>query len=178
MVLEILTMFWGKEYLDMFLNTMMPSLQYNDNIPEIKKHYDIIHNIYCLQNEEIYLQDYIKNCGYEVNINSTSPSEVNWSAVGFVITNKTDISLNKNETSFGKNWISVYSNTSLIKASDLLNNISNSDAITKWDSSLQRSYGLIPSPFAGVIYIGTNFSIELESGYEISVNQSNIWRQK
>ncbi|MBD3253417.1 hypothetical protein GF386_06800 [Candidatus Pacearchaeota archaeon] len=119
----------------------------------------------------------IKNgTGYEVNLNGSAPSEVNWSGVGIVY-DKANVSLIKNLTDFGKNWISVYCNTSLNSAIGLLNNISKADAVTRWDSSAQTSRGLIHSPFPWADYLGTNFSMIMEEGYEVSVNQTMFWKQ-
>jgi hypothetical protein len=113
---------------------------------------------------------------YEVNLNISAPSRVNWSAVGIVYPPLT-ISLIKNSTSFAKNWISVYANTSLINARGLISNISNADAVSKWDETAQTSTGYIRGPFPWVPYLGTNFSIVIERGYEVSVNQSMAWTQ-
>ena len=115
--------------------------------------------------------------GYEVNINSSAPSSVNWSGVG-VVYNKTTLTLFKNDTSFHKNWIAMHSNTTLNNAQNLIGNISNADAVTKWNSQSQRSEGLIYSPFPGVLYLGTNFNITMEVAYEVSVNETMSWEQK
>lgn len=115
--------------------------------------------------------------GYEANLNSSAPSEVNWSGVGIVY-DKINIELVKNETSFGKNWISIYVNTSLVNAQDVLGSIENSDAVTTWDSNSQITRGLIPSPFPWVPYLGTNFNLNLEGGYEVSVTADTSWEQE
>jgi len=57
-----------------------------------------------------------------------------------------------------------------------LNNISNSDAVSKWNSSTQTSQGLVYIPAWG-IYVGTNFNLNMEEGYEVSVNQTTYWNQ-
>lgn len=115
--------------------------------------------------------------GYEVNLNSSAQDSVNWSTVG-ILKSPILINLTKNSTDFGKNWISIYGNTSLVNAQDLILNISGSDAVTSWYSQLQSSKGLIFSPFSWVSYVGTNFYIEPEGGYEVSVNVSGEWVQK
>ena len=112
---------------------------------------------------------------YEVNINSSAPSSVNWSGVGIVY-NKSNINLVKNATSFGKNWLSMYANTSLISAQGLINNITNADAVSIWNETIQKSQGYVYVPAFG-IYVGTNFSIQLERGYEVSVNATTSWTQ-
>jgi hypothetical protein len=115
--------------------------------------------------------------GYEVNLNSSAPSLVNWSLIG-VVYEPVTLSLIKNSTDFGKNWISIYGNTTLVGASDLLVNISNSDAVSYWDYEAQTSRGLIPNPFPfGPAYLGDNFSISVETGYEVSVTQNVDWTQ-
>jgi len=114
--------------------------------------------------------------GYEVNINSSAPSEVNWSGVG-ITHQKTILQLIKNSTSFGKNWIAIYGNTTLNNAQDLIKNITNADAVTNWNPESQTSEGYIKSPFPWIPYLGTNFNIEIEKGYEVSVNQTTSWEQ-
>jgi len=115
--------------------------------------------------------------GYEVNINSTAPSAINWSGVGIVL-NPVMINLIKyNSTYWGKNWVSICANTTLVGADQLLNNITYADAVTDWDENAQTSLGLIHSPFPWAQYLGTNFSILLEGGYEVSVNQTMPWQQ-
>ena len=119
----------------------------------------------------------VQGRGYEVNVNSSQPSPFNWSLVG-VVYEKKNISLIKNSTSFGKNWIAISGNTSLNNAQNLIGNISGADAVTNWNAVLQKSEGLIPSPFPfGPRFLGTNFNIEIEKGYEVSVNQSINWTQ-
>jgi hypothetical protein len=114
--------------------------------------------------------------GYEVNINSSAPSLINWSLVGLVY-NPVTINLIKNSTYFGKNWIAMNANTTMNGASDILTNISNSDATTRWDPIAQTSKGLIHSPWSWVSYLGTNFSISIEEGYEVSVTTNTDWMQ-
>jgi len=114
--------------------------------------------------------------GYEVNVNDSAPSSINWSGVGIVYSS-TNINLVKNSTSFGKNWISMSANTSLTNAQGLIQNISNADALTRWNSSSQKSSGLIPSPFPWAQYLGENFNLNVESGYEVSVTASGVWSQ-
>ena len=115
--------------------------------------------------------------GYEVNINSSAPASVNWSGAGIVY-NPVNVTLTNNATSFGLNWIAMYANTSLGNAAALLSNISDADAITRWNSTLQTSQGLVPSPFPWIPgYIGTNFPVNIQNGYEVSVNQTTNWSQ-
>ncbi|HJX50319.1 MAG TPA: hypothetical protein VJ438_02560, partial [Candidatus Nanoarchaeia archaeon] len=114
--------------------------------------------------------------GYEVNLNLTSSVFTNWSIVG-ILKDKASVPLIKNSTSFGKNWVSLHSNSSLQDAQGLISSVSYADAVTDWDSNLQTSQGLIPSPFPWSPYIGTNFLLEPEKGYEISVNESSIYDQ-
>lgn len=119
--------------------------------------------------------DLSPGAGYELNINSSVPSLINWSLVGIVYSPVT-INLIKNSTDFGKNWIAMYANTSLINANNLINNITNADAVTNWDNQLQKSKGYIYVPGWG-IYIGTNFNTEIEKGYEVSVTADTDWMQ-
>jgi len=114
--------------------------------------------------------------GYEVNLNLTSPSFTNWSLIGLV-NSKENVSLIKNSTSFGKNWISLYYNTSFDKAEDLIYAVSYLDAVTNWDEFNQISQGYIPSPVPWIPYIGTNFILEPEKGYEFSVTQNSTYIQ-
>nr|HVY01829.1 hypothetical protein [Candidatus Nanoarchaeia archaeon] len=114
----------------------------------------------------------VQGVGYEVNLNSSAPNLVNWSTVGKVY-EPMNITLIKNSTSSGKNWVSFYSTTRFVNAQTVLGNTSRADSITRWNSQTQASQGLIPSPFpTGARYIGTNFPISFEEAYEISVNQT------
>lgn len=114
---------------------------------------------------------------YEVNINTSLSQAVNWSAVGRVHESQT-VDLTKNATSFGKNWISIPADTSLSNAQGLIINIPNADAISKWNAESQISAGLIPSPIPWIPgFIGTNFQLNLEEGYEVSVTSSGTWTQ-
>jgi len=117
-----------------------------------------------------------RGIGYEVYLNSSAPTEVNWSSVGLVDV-AVNVSLVKNVTSFGKNWISMYANTTLADAFDLILDVPSADAVTYWNESEQSSRGLIISPFPWVPYLGRNFEIEPEYGYEVSVTASNNWTQ-
>ncbi|MGV8152580.1 MAG: hypothetical protein ACP5OG_05855 [Candidatus Nanoarchaeia archaeon] len=114
---------------------------------------------------------------YEVYINNSAPSEINWSGVGIVY-DKTSIYLIKNLSSYGKNWIGMYANTSYTKALDIMSDISFADASTRWDAASQKSQGYIKSPYPWVPYIGNNFNIKIEEGYEVSVTQSQTWNQE
>ena len=117
--------------------------------------------------------------GYEVNLNLTSPEFTNWSLVGRV-NSPISVDLIKNSTSFGKNWISLYYNSSLNNALGLVSSVSYSDAVTDWDGFNQTSQGYIStgSPFPWIPpYIGINFPLEPEKGYEVSVNQSSTYDQ-
>ncbi len=113
--------------------------------------------------------------GYELNVDSDTDSPYNWSLTG--ITNRPmDIILIKNSTDFGKNWISLYAGTKLVNATSLIENITGADAITNWNAQMQTSQGLIPNPF-GPGFIGNNFPIIIEKGYEVSVAQDVNWTQ-
>ncbi|MGY4884316.1 MAG: hypothetical protein ACP5NZ_01930, partial [Nanobdellota archaeon] len=107
--------------------------------------------------------------GFESTLNSSSPIFTNWSTVGLV-KSPTNISLVKNSTSSGKNWISIYYNSSWIDASDLMNSLSYSDAVTNWNELNQKSEGWILSAFP--FPIGENFILEPEKGYEASVTDN------
>jgi hypothetical protein len=116
--------------------------------------------------------------GYEVHPNATgSPLQNNWSYVGFLIP-PSNIQLTKNVTSFGLNWIGMYGNTTIGTGIQLIQNISNADAVGFWNSTTQSSVGLIPNPFPWIPtpYLN-NFQIVLENGYEVSVNTSGSWNQ-
>jgi hypothetical protein len=112
---------------------------------------------------------------YEVNLNSSSPTKINWSYVG-ILQNSSTITLTKNLTSSGKNWVGMYGNSTINDAIALIQNISNADAVSKWNASSQTSVGVIPNPFPWIPtnYLG-NFSIVLEEGLEVSVNESVNW---
>jgi hypothetical protein len=118
--------------------------------------------------------------GYEVYINSSGPLSINWSMVGQVFS-PISIDLVKNDTNYGKNWISLYANTSLYNANSLINSISFAESVTNWDEVVQTSRGYIAtsSPFPWIPpYIGNNFILEIEKSYEVSVNQSSSWLQE
>ncbi len=115
--------------------------------------------------------------GYELNINTSESQEINWSAIGRVYEIQT-VNLTKNATSFGKNWISMYPNTTLSNAQALIGDITNADAISRWNQDTQESQGLIPSPFPWIPgFIGNNFQLNIEEGYEVSVTTSGTWEQ-
>jgi len=78
--------------------------------------------------------------GYEVNLNTTSPTEINWSYVGF-LRNATTVNLYLNASSFRKNWIGPPANTSHTTGVELIQNITNADALNYWDEELQSSGG-------------------------------------
>jgi hypothetical protein len=114
---------------------------------------------------------------YEVTINTSLSQKVNWSGVGKIHEIQT-ISLTKNATSFGKNWIALQPNTTLTNAQGLIGSIPNADALSRWNCTSQYSEGLIPSPFPWLPgFIGKNFQLNLEEGYEVSVTSSTTWQQ-
>ncbi|MFH1638480.1 MAG: hypothetical protein ABIB71_08695, partial [Candidatus Woesearchaeota archaeon] len=110
--------------------------------------------------------------GYELNVNSSTYQRVNWTLAGTVVS-PVKINLTKNSTSFGKNWAGMWANTSLATASQLLNNVSNADAVTNWNAATQKPEGWIDI-WGG---IGTNFGILITKGYEVSVTESGNWTQ-
>jgi len=74
-------------------------------------------------------------------------------------------------SAFGRHWISMYYNSSLKDAKNLMGNISFSDTMTNWDELRQTSQGYIS-------WIpNTNFALEPEKGYEISVTQNSNYNQ-
>ena len=115
---------------------------------------------------------------YHVTID-TGVSSVSYLHTGIVY-NATNISMIKIAGGFGRNWISLDSNTTLVNAKTMLRNITNSEetivatAVSRWDAVNQRSQGFI-SLFGG---IGTNFVINPEEGYEVSVSESINWTQR
>jgi hypothetical protein len=112
--------------------------------------------------------------GYEVNINSSAPSEINWSTVGIVLPPLT-ISLNKNSSDFAKNWVAMQANTTLNTATDLHSSVINADTVSDWNESTQKSEGLA---VIGPIPFGTNFDINIEGGYEVSITANEDWTQE
>ncbi len=114
--------------------------------------------------------------GYEVFIDTGEPSPVQWSGVGIVY-EATSVPLEVNSSDFAKNWIAMYADTSLTNAQDLIQDIPNADAVTQWDSSVQTTKGLIPSFLQPGEFIGQNFNINIEEGYETSVTSSGSWSQ-
>ena len=115
--------------------------------------------------------------GYEVYANTSGPTAFNWSVVGRV-EDPVNVTLIKNVTSFGKNWASMYANMTMVDAHDLITSIPYADAVTYWNETSQTSMGYIKSPFPWPPqYIGQNFSMAIEYGYEISVNASYNWTQ-
>lgn len=117
--------------------------------------------------------------GYEINLNLSSPIFTNWSIAG-IVKSPVDVDLIKNSTSFGKNWISIDYNSSKKNAYNLISSVSYSDAVTNWNEFNQTSHGYIstgsPVPWIPP-YIGTNFIIEPEKGYEVSVTQDSLYTQ-
>ncbi len=119
----------------------------------------------------------LKNAtGYEINANSSFSIFSNWSTVGKV---KQPVSRNlvRNSSSFGKNWVSMQYNTTMTKAYDLLNSINWADVVTHWDTLEQTSRGYLDSPFPWVPYIGTNFDIQPEIAYEVSIQAPTTYTQ-
>ena len=112
--------------------------------------------------------------GFEATLNSTSPIVTNWSTAGLV-KSSVIVPLVKNLTSSGKNWVSLYYNSSLQDADGLMGIISYSDTVTNWDELNQKSEGWILSAFP--FPIGTNFVLEPEKGYEVSVTQDCDYTQ-
>jgi hypothetical protein len=94
---------------------------------------------------------------------------------------KVNVSLLTNLTSptqLSNNWISLYANSSLGDAYGLINSISYADAVTNWDEFNQISQGWITNSLPiGPSYLGTNFTLEPEKGYEVSVTQDSIYTQ-
>jgi hypothetical protein len=113
--------------------------------------------------------------GYEVFIDTAEASPVQWSQPGIVYP-AGSVDLEKNSSDFAKNWIAMYAGTSLSNAQDLIQDVPNADAVTQWDNSLQTTKGLIPS-FIGPGYIGENFNLNIEEGYEVSITSSGSWSQ-
>ncbi|MBR9706442.1 hypothetical protein GOV14_05380 [Candidatus Pacearchaeota archaeon] len=115
--------------------------------------------------------------GYEVNINDSAPVAINWSAVG-VVYDPVNINLYKNATDFGKNWVSMYANTTLLNANALISSVTNADSVTDWDEDTQTTKGYIYLNLPGIPYLGNNFNINIEDGYEASVTASGAWLQE
>jgi hypothetical protein len=115
--------------------------------------------------------------GYEVELDLSGGSEVNWSGVGIVYSPQ-DITLLFDETltRTNKNWISMMAFTSLEDARDLSLSLLGEDTLTNWNVTSQKSEGLIQL-FPG-FFVGTNFEIEMEKSYEISVTQDSVWTQE
>ena len=117
---------------------------------------------------------------YEIETNLSGPSILNWSGVGFVYP-PMSLDLKKNSTDYGKNWISMYAGTTLKNARELIDSFSNSESVTKWNSESQVSRGYLRtnSPFPWIPpYLGDNFEVDIESGYEVSLNNSEVWTQQ
>jgi len=117
--------------------------------------------------------------GYEVNLNTSSPVFTNWSLVG-KLKDKSNVSLITNLTSstqLSKNWISIFANSSLTNAHSLITSIPYADASTNWDEFNQISEGYIANIPSFPPYIGINFVLEPEKGYEVSVTQNSLYTQ-
>ncbi len=120
--------------------------------------------------------DLVPGTGYEVNLNLSSPVFTNWSTIG-VIEPSATLQLVKNYTSFSKNWISLYYNSSLTNAQELFSSIPCASTLTDWDEFNQTSKGYIPSPVPWIPAIGYNFILEPEKGYEVSVTENCYYTQ-
>jgi len=120
--------------------------------------------------------------GYEVNVNSSASQRINWSGVG-IVKDPVQVELKLNQSSFHKNWISMYANTSLSDGLELIKNISNAESVSSWNSTSQSSRGIIPAPSwlkkRGIDYIAYKggFNVTPEKGYEVSVTQNTNWTQ-
>jgi len=122
-----------------------------------------------------------KGRGYEVDINLSQASPVLWSQAGIVY-NKTTITLSTNSTSFSKNWAAMYSGTLITNALGFIVNLTNeyptvNKTVTNWNSATQKSEGYFVSPLPPVPYLGTNFNVIPEGGYEVSVTSQRQWAQ-
>ena len=120
---------------------------------------------------------------YDVEINTSGASQVNWSGVGLVY-EPLSIEMGYNDPNVLKNrkWISLYPGTDLINAEDLFNSLGNVDAVTNWREDLQTSEGFIKacSPWNPSLCfnVGENFNLEVEKGYEVSSTAVGTWIQE
>ena len=126
--------------------------------------------------------DLVKGEGYEVLVNESGNSSINWSGVG-IVNDAVSINLVYDETGtrYNKNWVSIYAGTTLKDANDFVSSVLGDDAITRWNAKTQSSEGLLGEacfPWGLCIPIGKNFNVNMEEGYEISVTQDSIWVQQ
>ena len=68
-------------------------------------------------------------------------------------------------------------NTTLIDALSLIGNVTKADMVTDWNERDQTTNGLINLTVPWSPYIGINFSIQIEQGYEVSVTAAGTWDQ-
>jgi len=123
----------------------------------------------------------VAGAGYEVSLNVSESSEVNWSGVG-VVYDPIQIPLVYDETGtrMNKNWISMTAGTTMTNVQELTASLLGEDAITRWNPEFQTSEGYLGEVCFGLncIIIGTNFNITMEEGYEVSVTQDSAWTQQ
>ncbi|MBN1156146.1 hypothetical protein JXA85_00885 [Candidatus Woesearchaeota archaeon] len=110
---------------------------------------------------------------YEVNVQNSGDLEYSY-IWGGIVFEPVQLSLKKMAGSYGKNWISLPYNTSLMGASELMDSIGNTDSVSWWNSSAQSSQGWI-SAFGGT---GKNFTLDPSRGYEVSVTTDTTWMQE
>ncbi len=123
----------------------------------------------------------VAGAGYEISLNVSESSQVNWSGVG-VVYDPIQIPLVYDETGtrMNKNWISMTAGTTMTNAQELTASLLGEDAVTRWDPEFQISQGYLGEVcfWFGCIPLGTNFNITMEEGYEISVTQDSAWTQQ
>jgi hypothetical protein len=127
--------------------------------------------------------DVVAGESYDVEIDTSGSSEVNWSGVGFVYEPLSiDVGYNNPLLLKNKKWISLYSGTNLIDAEDLFESMVNIDAVTNWREDLQTSEGMIeaclPWSPSTCFMVGENFNLEVEKGYEVSSTAVGTWIQE
>lgn len=113
--------------------------------------------------------------GYQVDLNSSGPSQVNWSGIGKVYSHAS-VNLISNDPSFLKseNWISLPADTTLVDARDLMDSVGNTEYVARWNSQDQTSEALLSvmPPFI------RGFNLNWGEGYAVSMTANSTWVQE
>ena len=113
-----------------------------------------------------------KGESYRVEIDSSSPLSIEWTAIG-VVYKPIDVTLKE-----GRNWVSMYAGTEISDDLNFLESIGpNTTNVSKWDNTNQV-WMMSNFTYNPRIYQLSNFTVTVEDGYEIWVSSDTAWNNK